>query len=151
MLCLWGCLFACASTSLNVCLRWEMITLHGFLLRAWSRSSVSNLWLTSLLSLGCECRILLGLRHSWSRMPSCGMKVKKKLLSLLQFSLSYPLELHLLRLLLCLHLMMLDLLRLWLHWALLRGISALFNGRSALSVLAWYPGLSPTPVSISWW
>jgi hypothetical protein len=47
MFCLWGCLFTCAGTSSTVCLRWEMITLQGFLLHAWSWSSVSSLWLKS--------------------------------------------------------------------------------------------------------
>lgn len=131
----WGCLCACASTSLTVCWRWEIITLQGFHLRAWSRSSTFRLWQIYLLSPRWEYRTLLAVRLQWSLMPSCGMKVKMKLLSLLHFSLSYLPKLHCLRLLLCLHNMTLDLLRLWLHWALFRGMSALFSERSALSVL----------------
>jgi hypothetical protein len=68
-------------------------------------------------------------------MSNNSMKVKMKLLSLIQFSLSYLSELPLLKLLLHPHIMTLDLLRLWLHWALFRGMSAPFSGKSALSVL----------------
>jgi hypothetical protein len=96
MLWLWGCPSACASTSSTLCLRWEMIILQVFLLHPWSQRFVFSLWQTSLLSPGCEFRILLGVRLSWSLMPSCGMKVKATLLSLLQFSLSYLRTPHLL-------------------------------------------------------
>jgi hypothetical protein len=58
------------------------------------------------------------------------MKVKEKLHSFFQFSLSHLHELPLLRLLLSLLLMMLDMLKLWLHWVLFNRMPTLFSGRS---------------------
>jgi len=77
----------------------------------------------------------LGTQTLMKSNASCGMKVKTKLLSLLEFSLSYLPVLPLLRLLLLLYIMMLDLLKFWLHWALFRGMSTLFSRKLALSVL----------------
>jgi hypothetical protein len=57
----------------------------------------------------------LGTQTLMKSNASCGMKVKTKLLSLLEFSLSYLPVLPLLRLLLLLYIMMLDLLKFWLH------------------------------------
>jgi len=134
MLYLWGCLFACASTSSTLCSIWEMIMLQVFLLHAWSRRSIFSLWQISLQSPRWEFRTPLAVRLSWSLMPSFGMKVKEKLHSLLQFRLSYPQEPPLLRLHHLLHRMMLALLRLWVPWPLFSEMLALFSERSALSV-----------------
>jgi hypothetical protein len=127
MLCLWGCLFACVSTSSTLFSIREMIMLQVFHLRAWSRSSVFRLQQTYLLSPGWECKILLVVRLSWSLMLSCGLKDKAKHLSLLQLRMISMQQLPYLRLLPFFYFMMLDILRLWLPWAL-------FSGRPSLSV-----------------